>query len=78
MKTGFKEPNAIKKQVPKDKEYPGDYYRCPPYDHRSSSFIKVGTDYGTGMRQPVGHSGNPTLEAPTLPFGRVDTMRHDE
>lgn len=76
MKTGFKEPNAIKNQRPKDAEFKPDC-RCPQYDHRSSSFIKCGTEYGKGINQPVGHQGNPKMDVPCLPRGRVKTMRND-
>ena len=78
----FHEPNAIKyekeKEMPKDgKNSPWDF-RCPHYDQRTSSFINAGTHYGTAMKQPVGHEGNPKQRAPCLPFGRIDTMRVDE
>lgn len=78
MDTGFKEPNAIKNQKPKNqpkdgKNTPWDY-RCPQYDQRSSCFVKAGTNYGVGHRQPVGSEGNPKQRVPTMPFGRVKTM----
>jgi len=79
MKTGFKQPNAIKKQSPKDQ--PEDCkpitwdFRCPQYDQRHSRFIKAGVNYGVGMAQPVGHMGNPKQFADTMPMGRVETMR---
>lgn len=78
MKTGFKEPNAIKSQKPQDKPKDGKNtpwdYRCPQYDQRSSCYVQAGTNYGQGMRQPVGHDGNPKQRVPTMPFGRVKTM----
>lgn len=79
MKTGFKDPIAIKKQKPQDQ--PKDYgkspwdYRCPQYDQRSSCFVNAGTHYGVGHNQPVGHIGNPKQNAPCLPKGRVNTMQ---
>ena len=82
MKSGFKEPNAIKGQKPQDK--PKDYgkspwdFTCPQYDQRSSCFVNAGTNYGSGMRQPVGHEGNPKQRVDTMPFGNVTTMRTKE
>lgn len=84
MKSGFKDPISIKKQDPKDKPIDGKPYplgwdfRCPQYDQRSSCFVNAGTHYGVGHKQPVGHKGNPKERAPTLPFGRVNTMEVDE
>lgn len=82
MKTGFKDPAAIKNQRPEDKPKEGKNspwdYRCPQYDERSSCFINAGTKYGVGHRQPVGHEGNPISRVPTMPFGRVPTMEVDE
>lgn len=82
MKTGFKDPLEIRNQRPEDKPKEGKNspwdYRCPQYDERSSSFINAGTKYGVGHRQPVGHSGNPKSRAPTMPFGRPETMKVDE
>lgn len=82
MKTGFKDPIAIKNQRPKDKPVDGKNspwdFRCPEYDQRSSNFVNAGTHCGVGHRQPVGHSGNPAQKASTLPMGRVKTERVDE
>lgn len=82
MKSGFKDPIAIKKQDPKDKPVDGKKspwdFTCPQYDQRSSCFVNAGTHYGVGHKQPVGHPGNPTVSAPTLPFGRPETMEVDE
>ena len=84
MKTGFKQTNAIKNQKPEDKPKQGKPYhlgwdfRCPQYDERSSCYVNTGTHYGVGMKQPVGNTGNPKERAPTLPFGRVNTMEVDE
>lgn len=82
MKTGFKDPIAIRNQRPKDqpkdgKNSPWDF-RCPQYDQRHSNFINAGTHYGVGYNQPVGHSGNPKSEAAVLPKGRVTTEKVDE
>lgn len=82
MKSGFKDPIAIKKQSPKDhpkdgKKSPWDF-TCPQYDERSSCFVNAGTHYGVGHRQPVGKHGNPSEKAATLPSGRPATMEVDE
>jgi hypothetical protein len=82
MKSGFSDPIKIKTQKPKDepvdgKKSPWDF-RCPQYDQRSSCFVKAGTDYGVGHRQPVGHEGNPKSRVDVLPFGRVSTEKVDE
>jgi len=75
MKTGFKETNKIKYQKPKDVEKSPFSFKCPQYDNRSSCFIQAGTTYGVGMRQPVGHDGNPKTTAEVLPKGRVHTLK---
>lgn len=81
MKTGFKEPNAVKNQHPKDspeKDY--KYWECkqPQYDNRSSCPVNVGTHYGVGINQPVGHTGNPKQRVACLPYGRPNTLEVDE
>jgi hypothetical protein len=81
VKSGFKDPTAIKKQHPKDhpedgKNTPWDF-RCPQYDERTSCFINAGTHYGVGHRQPVGHEGNPAEHAMTMPEHRAKTMKDD-
>lgn len=81
-KSGFADPIRIKEQRERDqpvdgKKSPWDF-RCPQYDQRSSNFVNAGTHYGVGRNQPVGHAGNPKTTAPTLPGGRVKTMRDDE
>jgi hypothetical protein len=87
MKSGFKDPTAIKKQHPKDN--PKDHqkesktpwdFTCPQYDQRSSCFVNAGTHYGVGHKQPVGHQGNPKSEVDVLPKSRrnVNTMEVDE
>lgn len=75
MKTGFNDPIAPKPN--KTKKSPFDF-RCPPYDERSSCYVNAGSHYGVGHRQPVGRIGNPKQRAPTLPYGRVNTMKVDE
>jgi hypothetical protein len=82
MKSGFKDPIAIKKQSPKDKPVDGKNspwnFSCPQYDQRSSCFVNAGTHYGVGHNQPIGHKDNPKLNVPSLPRGKVNTMRVDE
>lgn len=73
MKTGFKEPNAIKNQNPKDVTKSPWGNKNLPYDKRSGCFVSLGTDYGTGINQPVGHNNNPKQRAETMPMG-VKTM----
>ncbi len=78
MKSGFSDPIRIKEQKPKDKPVDGKNspwdFRCPQYDQRTSCFIKAGTDYGVGHRQPVGSKEATKGTVPVLPFGKVDTM----
>lgn len=80
MKSGFKDRTAIKDQKPKDKPKDGKNspwdFSCPQYDQRSSCFVKAGTDYGTGVAQPIGSKGNTKSEG--VPMGRINTMRIDE
>lgn len=82
MKSGFNDPIADNKRNPKDKPVDGKNspwdFRCPDYDQRSSSFVNAGTHHGVGHKQPVGHEGNPKSSAPTIPMGKVNTMRADE
>jgi len=78
----FTQPNAIKNQRPKDqpvdgKNSPWDF-RCPQYDQRSSNFVNAGTHYGRGIKQPVGHEGNPKQRVDVMPFGRPNTVKVDE
>ncbi len=80
MKTGFKDPIAIKKQDPKDhpqdgKNTPWDY-RCPQYDQRSSCFVNAGTHYGVGHRNPVGKKNASSKHA--IPIGRKPTLEVDK
>jgi len=82
MKSGFKDPTAIKSQRPKDKPVDGKKspwdFRCPQYDQRSSSFVNAGTHYGVGHRQPVGSKEAPKQFVDVLPQGRVKTMVVDD
>ena len=73
MKAPFKDPIAPKKHEPKLKivdgknapwENPG-----PDYDQRSSCFVNVGTKYGVGFNQPVGHAGDSKPNTETMPKG---------
>ena len=81
-KTGFSDPARIKEQNPKDQpkdgvKSPWDF-RCPQYDQRSSNFVNAGTHYGVGIRQPVGHDGNPKQTVAVLPQSRVNTLQDDD
>jgi len=76
MKTGFKDPIAVKDDTKKVKS-PFNF-DCPQYDERSSCFVNAGSHYGVGRKQPIGHEGNPKQRVATMPFGRGDTMRVDE
>lgn len=80
MKTGFKDPIAIKTQRPPDqpkdgKNTPWDF-RCPQYDQRTSCFVNAGTHYGVGHNEPVGHTGK--CKPYGVPLGRVKTLETDE
>ncbi len=81
-KSGFADPARIKEQREIDKPQDGKKspwdFRCPQYDQRSSNFINAGTHYGVGIKQPVGHMGNPKQRVDVLPYGRVKTMVDDE
>lgn len=73
MKKPFKDPTEPKKHEPRaepmdGRKSPWDF-RCPPYDQRSSCFVKAGTNYGEGHRQPVGHKENPKMRSEMLPKG---------
>lgn len=82
MKSGFKDPIAIKSQKPEDKPKDGKNspwdFRCPQYDERSSCYVNAGTSYGVGHKQPVGHEGNPKQHVDVLPFGKSKGMQVDE
>ena len=77
MKSGFKDPIAIKNQKPMDKPVDGKKspwdFTCPQYDQRSSCFINAGTNYGVGHTQPVGSLSQSKSEV--IPTGHVDTMK---
>lgn len=82
-KSHFADPIKIKTQREEDKPKDGKNspwdYRCPQYDQRSSNFINAGTNYGIGQASPIGHKGNPTKTASTLPMtSDFETMRVDE
>ena len=83
-KSGFQDPlevkskNMIQEFEPKDGVNSPWDFRCPPYDQRHSNFVKAGTSYGVGVKQPVGHDGSPKHRVERLPYGRVETMRVDE
>lgn len=78
MKSGFKDPTAIKSQSPKDKPVDGKKspwdFTCPQYDERSGCYVNAGTRYGVGHKQPVGSTGQPKQFVDVLPQGRVKTM----
>lgn len=79
MDSGFNDPCAIKSQKPQDKPKDGKNspwdYTCPQYDQRSSCYVKAGTNYGVGHKQPVGHEGNAKSKVAPLPYGRIKTMK---
>lgn len=81
-KSGFADPARIKEQnkqdQPKDSVNSPWDFRCPQYDQRSSNFINAGTHYGIGLRQPVGHKGNPKTVVDVLPQTRRDTLQNDD
>ena len=70
--------DQVQEDEPKDGVNSPWDYRCPQYDQRSSNFINAGTHYGTGIKQPVGHGGNPKQFVDALPMGRRTTMETDE
>jgi hypothetical protein len=70
MKTGFYDP--IEPKQKKNGDYPFEF-KAPPYDERSSCYMKAGDNYGVGHKQPVGHVGNPKEKAKCLP-GKAKTL----
>lgn len=77
----FKDPIKIKNQRPPFKpkngvNSPWDF-TCPKYDERTGSFIKAGTNYGDGYRQPVGSKGKTKTDSPT-PVGNKEVRYPDE
>jgi len=81
-KSNFADPARIKEQNPKDKPLDGIKspwdFRCPQYDQRSGNHVNAGTHYGVGLRQPVGHQGNPKQVVDVLPQGRKNTLQNDD
>ena len=75
MKTSFKDPVKEEKHSTIKNFW---NFNAPVYDERSSCFMNAGTIHGVGHKQPVGHEGNPKTSSPSLPMGRVNTMRIDE
>lgn len=71
MKTGFKDPIAVKEG--KKIKSPWNYDQ-PPYDERSSCYVNAGTNYGVGHNQPVGKFKAGRYAVPT---GRVKTLETD-
>lgn len=78
MKSGFSDPDRIKSQKPEDKPKGGKNspwdFRCPKYDERCSHFVNAGTNYGVGIKNPIGHKGDAKMRVDTLPYGHVKTM----
>lgn len=80
--TGFPDAARIKEQNAASfpingKGSPWDY-TCPQYDQRSSNFVNAGTHYGTGINQPIGHTGKAKDEVPVLPCHRVNSLQDDD
>lgn len=72
-KTGFKDPIAVKKRKTSSS------FKAPTKEEATTGrYMEAGDDYGIGHKSPVGHEGNPKKNAPTLPFGRVKTLRTNE
>lgn len=70
MKTGFKD--RLEPKIPKKNLRTPWNFEAPQYDERTSCYVSAGTDYGIGVTQPVGHSGNPKSEG--VPKGKVNTL----
>ena len=75
MKNGFNNPISVKNI--KEKKTPFNNPQLT-YDTRSSCYINMGSHYGIGHKNPIGHEGNPKESVETLPKGRVNTMRVSE
>lgn len=73
MKSGFKDRTAIKEE--KKMKSPWNF-EAPSYDQRTSCFVDAGTNYGLGMKQPVGTERLSNSKA--IPTGRIDTMKVSE
>lgn len=64
----FKDPTRPKKtERPMEKKDPY-FLKTMSYDNRSGGFIRAGQDFGTGIKQPVGHMGNPKETVDTMPM----------
>lgn len=74
MKSGFKDPIAIKSQKPKD-GIVSSTVANPHYDERTGDFVRCGNNYGVGIKQPVGSKNDPKMRVDILPFGHVNTMK---
>ena len=74
MKTGFKDSTAVKEG--KKIKSPWNF-DAPQYDQRSSCFVKAGTDYGEGHKQPVGLNKASHMTSGSIPFGRPNTLEID-
>lgn len=81
-KSGFADPIKIRDQNKRDQPKDGVAspwdFRCPQYDQRSSNFINAGTHYGVGIKQPIGHKGNPKVTVDVLPQTRKNTLQDDD
>lgn len=75
MNTGFSDPIAPRKG--KEKKSPWDY-TCPKYDERTSCYVNAGSHYGLGHKNPIGSMEKAKSRVPTLPYGRVDTLKVSE
>jgi len=72
-KTGFK--NRLDPKKDEVKVFPHGMSRNE-YDKRSGCFVSQGTNYGSGVNQPVGTEksiGHLTSNSP-IPYGRVKTL----
>ncbi len=76
MRTGFKDPIAVKDQTKVIKS-PFNF-DCPVYDERSSIYVNAGSHYGVGYTQPVGHNGKTKQNVDVLPRSKVNTMQVSE
>ena len=74
MKTGFK--NNLEIKNTKEMKSPWNFDQ-PDYDERTSCFVNAGSHSGVGHKQPVGHKNEPKMRVPTLPYGKVNTLKED-
>jgi hypothetical protein len=70
----FKGPLQPKKE--EKKKAPWDF-RMPEYDERTSCYVNTGSHYGSGKRQPVGHSSGASLNSSALPSGAATKVLED-